>query len=130
MVRHSEKECLLNPANAGSKKSNSAITTKKDPCKWCTKNNPKLASRHQDAKCWFNPSSPSYDATKIIKPDSKSPAISPDMTDRLSKLENNAKSIKSMLTKLTKGSATKPSGSNKRKMIPPDADDASLSSGV
>jgi hypothetical protein len=129
MVRHSEKECLLNPANAGSKKSNSAITTKKDPCKWCTKNNPKLASRHQDSKCWFNPSSPSYDATKIIKPDSKSPAISPDMTDRLSKLESNAKSIKSMLTKLTKGSATKSSGLNKRK-IPPDADDASLSSEV
>jgi hypothetical protein len=105
LVRHSEKDCTLNPSNANTKQKAGA---KKDPCSWCTRNYPKLAGRHLDSACWFNPKSPAYDPTKT--PNNKgNPAVSSQMTDRLSKLESNSKSIKSLLTKMTK-SAAKVSG--------------------
>ena len=117
-VSHAEKDCFLNPVNGKS----SAVVVQADgfkpPCSWCAKRNPKLAARHNDSNCWFNPSSDAYDPAKAPSAKSKTPALSAEMVDRLLKLET---STKSMLSKLSKSSKSG-SSSKKRKHATSDDD--------
>jgi len=100
-----EKECKLNPANsAGDKKKSGDNPSPKNPCTWCSKHKPKLAKRHGNATCWFNPASPAYDPAKANDKSNASPAINSDMSDRLHKLETNSSTIKALLSKLSKSS--------------------------